>query len=206
MKWKVCGMRQGDNIEELLAVGPDFMGLIFYPHSKRYVTELAEGTRAHLASTATQIVGVFVNERLEVILEKVAQYHLDYVQLHGDEPVELGVALQSRSVKVIKVFRIADELPSEALSEWEEAADLFLFDTKTDQYGGSGRHFDWGLLRAYAGTKPYLLSGGIGPDDLGTIANLKLQGLAGVDVNSGYEVAPGVKNIQLIREMKEVIC
>ncbi len=204
--WKVCGMREGANIEEVLGMNPDFLGLIFYERSKRFVSDLPAETITTLRVSDTKIVGVFVNEGESAILEKVQRYSLDYVQLHGDESPELGASLKGAGVGLIKVFRIEAELPVQEMEKWEPLVDYFLFDTQTSQYGGSGVHFDWGVLRDYNGTKPFLLSGGIQLEDLPDIQNLELPKMVGIDVNSRFETAPGLKDIEKVKELKEEIC
>jgi len=199
LKIKVCGMKHPDNIAEVAALGPDLMGFIFYEKSPRYAGELDPGV-VHRLPSEIEKVGVFVNVSVETILAKAEAYTLDYVQLHGDESPEFAERLQNEGLKVIKVFRIADKLPPD-MATFEESADLFLFDTDTKAYGGSGRKFDWELLRKNEIPRPYLLSGGIGPEDAEKVVQLNLPRMIGIDVNSRFETEPGQKNIELIAQL-----
>lgn len=196
---KVCGMKQPDNIARVVALGPDLMGFIFYEKSPRYASDLVPAVVRDLPS-AIQKVGVFVNATRETILAKAAAYGLDYVQLHGDESPAFAARLKSEGLRVIKVFRIAQSLPPD-MADFAESAELFLFDTETKAYGGSGQKFDWELLRQNEIPRPYLLSGGIGPDDVERVAQLGLPGMIGIDLNSRFETAPGMKNIELLAQL-----
>ena len=143
MKLKVCGMREVTNIESVLALKPDLMGFIFYPKSKRFVETLSlEGINFQ----STRKVGVFVNEPLNSLIAKVKTFGLDYVQLHGDESISYLTEVKNLGVKVIKVFRIKDQLPVDQLLAFEQNADYFLYDTLSNEYGGSGKKFQWKIL------------------------------------------------------------
>ena len=196
MKLKVCGMRDSDNIRELMEVKPDFMGMIFYPKSSRYVEELPQ-TDLDVAT-----VGVFVNESTEVIQEKSKKFGFQMVQLHGSESVEQAEELKLLGFKVIKVFGVMDQLPLEEMKPYESTVDYFLFDTKTPQHGGSGQKFDWSILESYDLDKPFFLSGGIDLEDLESIKALNIPQLYAVDINSRFEIAPAVKDIQKIKSFK----
>ena len=196
MKLKVCGMRDSDNIRELMEVKPDFMGMIFYPKSSRYVEELPQ-TDLDVAT-----VGVFVNESTEVIQEKSKKFGFEMVQLHGSESVEQVEELKHLGFTVIKVFGVMDQLPLEEMKPYESTVDYFLFDTKTSQHGGSGQKFDWSILESYDLDKPFFLSGGIDLEDLESIKALNIPQLYAVDINSRFERAPAVKDIQKIKSFK----
>lgn len=198
MKLKVCGMRERQNIVELGSVSPDFIGFIFYQKSPRYVGRADFET---LPAT-TKRVGVFVNPTENEVKEKVGEFELDIIQLHGDEPVEFVMKLQKTGLSVIKVFSVMDELPLEKMKNYEPYVDFFLLDTKTPAYGGSGEKFDWRMLERYNLSKPFFLSGGIDLDDIEEVKNLKSDKLYAIDVNSRFETAPGVKNIEKIKELK----
>jgi phosphoribosylanthranilate isomerase len=188
---KVCGMREAANIqavERLEAV--DWMGFIFYPHSSRYMVEMPD----YLPTRARRI-GVFVNEEEAKVPTYIERFGLEYVQLHGHESPDYCRSLRSCGVKIIKAFSIAeleDLLPTQA---YEESCDLFLFDTRCNGYGGSGQTFDWEVLSTYTGSRPFLLSGGIGPDSVGDLQRFTHPRLAGYDLNSRFETAPGLKNV-----------
>ena len=203
LKLKVCGMRDPENIQELTALKPDFIGFIFYPKSPRYVSEMDEDFITGIPSGIHK-VGVFVNESLETISQLAEKYGLEYIQLHGDEDLTFANTLKERGLKIIKVFRIADALPTFA-KNYEGVADYFLFDTASVDYGGSGQHFDWSILRNYDLQVPFLLSGGIRLDDMAKIKSLNIEKLAGIDVNSRFEIAPAVKEIDKLKELKELL-
>lgn len=203
LKLKVCGMKDPENIQGLLSIRPDFIGFIFYPKSPRYVEGLDEDLILRIPLRIKK-VGVFVNESLTKVLKTADQYGLEYIQLHGDEDLEFAKSLKSRGLKVIKVFRIMDTLPISA-RKYEGVADYFLFDTATANYGGSGRHFDWNILRNYNLSTPFLLSGGVQITDLPRIKQFEINQLVGIDVNSRFEISPGMKKMELIKELKEAL-
>lgn len=202
MKLKVCGMREENNIRELLALSPDFVGLIFYPKSPRYVTEPVDWKNW---PEDIKKVGVFVNPTEEAVLEKVKEYQLDFIQLHGGESVDFVKALHEQGLKLIKVFGVMDELPIRKMEPYEAYVDYFLFDTKTPAYGGSGKKFDWLILMDYSLNKPFFLSGGIDIADVAAIQGLKLDKLLAIDINSRFEVEPGLKNIKKVKELKALL-
>lgn len=203
MKLKVCGMKHPANISGLINLKPDFIGFIFYEKSSRYVKDLNQGVIEKIPAYI-QKVGVFVNASTDEVLEKVAAYKLDYVQLHGDETVEYIELLKSHNIRVIKVFSVDNELPK-GVEAYEGKVDLFLFDTATRTYGGSGKHFDWNLLKNYNYHTPYLLSGGITLGDLDEIKEMKLKGLIGLDVNSKFEIEPGYKDLGKVEQLKVML-
>ena len=188
-------MRDRDNIRAVEAFGIDWMGFIFYPPSKRYVDIVPD-----YLPEKTKKVGVFVNESMETILEKVASFHLDIVQLHGDESPEECQQLKGKGFKVMKAFGIADSFPSENIAEYEGCCDYFLFDTQTSDYGGSGRKFNWEIVQDYQGNTPFLLSGGIGPDDAEEIREFSHPMCIGIDINSKFEILPANKDLESIQQ------
>ncbi len=207
---KVCGMRDPNNIravEELLTeFSAAWMGFIFWPPSKRYVSERPTYLPEHC-----QRVGVFVDEDIDQVQRTAADYALDFIQLHGHETPEYLRALRSvcgDSIATIKAFNIATIADLAATKPYEGLADYFLFDTKTQLPGGSGLHFDWSILDAYDGTTPYLLSGGIGPEDAEALQSSLQWGGAGggpltqcvgIDLNSRFELAPALKDVAALR-------
>lgn len=203
LKLKVCGMRDPENIEELIALKPDFIGFIFYPKSPRYVSELDEDFMMRIPISISK-VGVFVNESLETILELANKYGLEYIQLHGDEDLAFANALKERGLKIIKVFRVMDTIPFFA-KNYEGIADYFLFDTASVNYGGSGRHFDWNILKNYNLQIPFLLSGGVQLEDLPKVKSMDIDQLAGIDVNSRFEMEPAKKDIEKLKELKAAL-
>lgn len=198
MKIKICGLKYPENIRAAAALKPDFMGFIFYPKSPRYAEPLDVSTLNALPVSIKKI-GVFVNETEENILTAVYKYKLDGVQLHGTELVAMCKELRETGLIIIKAFPIAEAYNFKVTKAYEGSCDYFLFDTKTDAYGGSGAKFNWAMLDEYKGETPFLLSGGIAPDDAEAILKIKHPKLAGVDLNSKFEVRPGEKNIGLLR-------
>ena len=200
---KVCGMREAENIREVEALGIDMMGFIFWPKSSRYVSE-----RPAYLPTQCKRVGVFVNEDAETIKRIAEDYDLDYIQLHGSESLEYAQRLRSvygDRVTVIKAFNIATAADLEATKPYEGIVDYFLFDTKGKSVGGNGEKFDWSVLEAYTGDTPFLLSGGIGPDDAERLIVFHHSKCVGIDLNSKFEVAPALKDINKLREfIKEI--
>ncbi len=192
LKIKVCGMKFPANRREVEKLPVDFLGFIFYPPSKRY-----PGKNAHpeLFQSAKPGVGVFVDESPAEILRQAEKTGLKYIQLHGKEPPLVCKNLKARGMKVIKTFHLKENSDFEALKPYEGLADFFLFDTKTRLPGGSGKKFNWKILKDYPGKVPFFLSGGIEPMDAEKIRMLDHPLLFGVDLNSGFEEKPGLKNI-----------
>lgn len=199
---KVCGMRDPDNIRSVIATGVDWIGLIFYPRSSRYVGEGHEMLKEELRYAGKKIkkVGVFVDAPVEQMLAIADDYRLDFLQLHGNESPEICYALQKRGCAVIKAFPIATVADLEKTREYEGRADYFLFDTRCEGYGGSGQSFDWRILSAYEGETLFLLSGGLRPESLPELLNFAHPRFAGIDLNSGFEMAPACKDSTILRD------
>ena len=197
---KVCGMRDESNILELVTVHPDYLGFIFYPGSKRFVGEdFDPGITENIPGNINK-VGVFVNAKSKYIQEKSRLYGLDFVQLHGSEPVELCRDLYSKGISVIKAFSINDEFNFNTVNPFKSCCKYFMFDTKCSTFGGSSRKFNWDLLRNYDNEKPVFLSGGIGEEDAGMIRQLDYLNIHALDINSRFEKEPGLKDISKIRK------
>lgn len=190
---KVCGMRDAENIRELEALGADWMGMIFWPHSSRYVAQCPSYLPGSLKK-----VGVFVDADEDYIRRYAKACQLDIIQLHGHEPPALAMAL--RPLTVIKAFSIASVEDLQQTKPYEGVADYFLFDTKGKSAGGNGQKFDWSLLHHYHGQTPFLLSGGIGPEDAESLRAFHHPMWAGIDLNSRFETEPGLKDITKLRE------
>ena len=193
---KVCGLRDSRNISQVARLGVHWIGMIFWPRSKRYVSvppaSLPEGVKR---------VGVFVDATLEEVRRHINDYRLDLVQLHGQESPDYVRAL--KPFPVIKAFNIAspdDLLQTEA---YEGLADYFLFDTKGKAVGGNGEKFDWSVLARYQGNTPFLLSGGIGPDDAESVKTFRHPKCIGIDLNSRFEIEPALKDITRIKQFLE---
>jgi phosphoribosylanthranilate isomerase len=200
IKLKVCGMRDHDNIREVAALHPDYMGFIFYSKSPRFV---GDEFRMPVLPPSLQKVGVFVDERIDVILEKIRIHGLDVIQLHGKESVNDIMQLKLSGVQVWKVFSIDDDFDFNALTPYEQDADLFLFDTKGKYHGGNAKTFNWNVLHRYGQQVPFMLSGGLSAENIGDIAMLDDMNIVGVDVNSGAEVSPARKDPQLVLKIKQ---
>lgn len=203
LKLKVCGMSDPLNIQGLVDLSPDFIGFIFYEKSPRFNPRLEQ---ALISSIPNRIktVGVFVDESFHSILKIVRRFGLDYVQLHGDEDLEFSKKIKESGVKIIKVFRVSDSLPSD-VSQYEGIADYLLFDTATVDYGGSGKQFEWDILKQYDLEIPFLLSGGIDISDIGKIKSMNLPRMVGIDVNSRFELEPGLKDLKQVKELKAIL-
>ncbi len=198
---KVCGLRDPENIRQVAAIpGVDMVGLIFYPSSPRFVD--SEATALSVASlTTVKTAGVFVNEEKKVIVRKCLQYQLGCIQLHGNEQPEYLAKLRSMlpaGIKIIKACSIKTEEDILQTSGYEEHCEYLLFDTSTTGYGGSGRTFDWNILQYYSGETPFLLSGGIGPESITALHRFQHRKWAGIDLNSRFETAPGIKNTGIL--------
>lgn len=198
MKIKVCGIRNRSNLSFLNDHDVDFVGFIFYDQSSRYF-EQGDLSADDLENCVKGRVGVFVNDSLESIIDISNKYQLDYIQLHGDESPEFCKTLKNKGLRLLKVFSITDNLPAD-ITEYEGIVDFFLFDTKGKQRGGNGVRFDWAVLNDYKGYTPFILSGGIGPEDVDRIKDLKHQNLYAVDVNSRFENSPGMKDEKLLKK------
>jgi phosphoribosylanthranilate isomerase len=199
MKLKVCGMRS--NIAEVAKLQPDYLGFIFYKKSSRDF----EDTIPELPK-AIKKVGVFVDEKVESIVDKIEKHKLDALQLHGHESPEICRLLKSTRKEIIKVFSIKDEFDFSVLSDYEAVCDYFLFDTKGKLPGGNGYAFNWDVLKDYPSKKPYFLSGGIGLNAIEKIKAFKESPASNycyaIDVNSKFEIEPGLKHIEELEEFK----
>jgi len=203
IKLKVCGMRDANNILAVGALQPDYMGFIFYEKSKRFV-----GNNFSIPKGLSQNIkriGVFVNEKLDLMLTQAANFKLDYVQLHGDENLEVCKTLRENKIGVVKVFSIDGSFDFVTTKPYQSFSDFFLFDTKSESRGGSGKSFDWNLLKRYNQQTPFFLSGGLSPENIQHVKTLKGMNLHAIDVNSGAEVTPGIKDIEKIKIIKDTL-
>jgi phosphoribosylanthranilate isomerase len=197
MKIKVCGMREPQNIARIALLKPDYMGFIFYPLSPRFVGSLPPEALEGLTSAGIRRIGVFVNAPETYIFEMGECYRLDGVQLHGSESPEVCARLRQKHL-VIKAFGVASEADLRTADDYAGACDLFLFDTKTPAHGGSGQAFDHRILVAYTGITPYFLSGGISETDAASLREWRDDRCVAVDINSRFESAPGIKNVEAV--------
>ncbi len=203
MKIKVCGMREPENIRALeVEIKPDWMGLIFYEKSPRFVSK---DRVSELKNVALPKVGVFVNESLEFILSKIDEFNLAAVQLHGSESPAFVRELKLKSNKKLwKVVSVGDSIDWESLRDYVGLVECFLFDTATKNHGGSGKKFNWEILKSYPFEVPFILSGGLDEDSVEELLQLEkeMPQLKGIDLNSKFEDAPGLKNIEKLKSFK----
>jgi phosphoribosylanthranilate isomerase len=192
-KVKVCGITESLNACGMVDAGVDLLGFNFYPQSKRYIGGNPDKLFRNIPAGVTK-AGVFVNQNAKLIIQAAKQFHLDFVQLHGSEKVESCRAIQDAGFKVIKAFGIDDVFDFTLLKPYLSACDYFLFDTKHGDYGGSGLQFNWEKMRSYTMAKPFFLSGGIRPQDAESIRLFNHPGYYGVDINSCFEIKPGIKD------------
>lgn len=198
---KVCGMRDAVVLPSIAAQGPDFLGFIFAPKSPRFVGDVLTPELVQALPPTIWKVGVFVNETTENILATAQRFGLAAVQLHGQETPAQCEALNEAGLLVLKAFSVGERVDFDALLPYVPYCDYFLFDTKGAAPGGNGATFDWKLLQAYNLPVPYFLAGGLGLEHAAELAALQLPGLAGVDLNSGFETAPGVKDAGRLAQM-----
>ncbi len=199
MKLKVCGMRDTANIEALVSLKPDFIGFIFYEKSPRYVGEELDAEVVRNIPSSIKKAGVFVNSNPDHIMNMVKQYDLQYVQLHGNEMPDFCRVLRQKGLNIIKSFAVDNDFNFAMLNNYKPFCDLFLFDTKGELRGGNGVAFDWSILRNYDREKPFFLSGGISNENIDQLLALAADvPIYGIDVNSRYETAPGVKDLEKI--------
>ncbi len=197
LKIKICGMKFPQNIEAVSTLNPDMMGFIFYPNSPRYVERLDTRILQSLPDSI-QKIGVFVNQKFMDTYLMVERYKLNGVQLHGNEPVEYCISFKKLDLIVLKAFPISEVSDFDTTKAYEGACNYFVFDTRTPAYGGSGVKFDWNILSGYRGETPFILSGGISLDDVETIKQINHPKFAGVDLNSKFELSPGLKSLQML--------
>jgi phosphoribosylanthranilate isomerase len=202
MKLKICGMKYPDNILEVGSLLPDYMGFIFWEKSARYFDGILPNLPRSIKKT-----GVFVNASQEDIVSKVNQYDLQAVQLHGHESVAFCQELKktlAKSIEIIKVFSVDSTFDFDELKPFETVCDYFLFDTKGKLPGGNGTTFDWKVLEKYPSTKPFFLSGGIGIKEMDAANEILKTNLPvyAIDVNSKFEIEPGLKDIERLKDLK----
>ncbi len=205
MKIKICGLKDTFNIRKVSEANPDYMGFIFYPKSPRFVGEKFSKNTLETIPESIIKTAVFVNETLENIGNIVNNYGFEAVQLHGNESQAMCKELKEQKLTIIKAFAIDEVFDFKTLIPYEIHCDYFLFDTKTPNFGGSGKTFDWTLLWHYQLETPFFLSGGLGAENLYEVLKLKHDKLYGLDFNSKLEDAPGLKNIQMINKVLDTI-
>ena len=241
LRIKVCGMRDPQNIADLIQLPIDYIGFIFYEKSPRYVVNVPNliGIDGVISNHPVNIktikkVGVFVNADMDFVLDKIKQFDLNVVQLHGKETPqylsELKASLRGTKqkneelkadaftsnnsssiihhpslIEVWKAFSVDETFDFQTTTPYEKRADKFLFDTKTPHHGGSGQKFDWHILAHYTGETPFFLSGGISAADTEGVKNITHPQLFGLDINSKFEIVPALKNVPLLEKFIHAI-
>ena len=214
-------MKYLENIQEVAGLQPDYLGFIFYDKSKRYFLEEnnlelgnknVEEFRYHLESQILNLnfqinkVGVFVNESIKNIIRIATAFDIRILQLHGDETPEFCENLKLLDFKIIKAFGINESFDFSILNEYTDVCEYFLFDTKSNNYGGTGNHFDWNLLKQYDNSKPIFLSGGLDIKDIPTIHDLlKDINIHALDFNSKLEKDYGLKDVEKCKELINLV-
>jgi phosphoribosylanthranilate isomerase len=196
---KVCGMCDPLNVKEIAEAKPDFMGFIFFSGSPRYVGKDPEISLFHNVPNSIKKAGVFVNENNQKILDLSIRTGLDIVQLHGNESPASCLQLRSSGLTIIKTFNIDNHFDLQFLIHYIPVCDFFLFDAKGERPGGSGMKFNWTKLEDYSFDKPFFLSGGIGPEDTRIFKAMENRGLFAIDINSRFEISPGIKDVVLVK-------
>ncbi len=188
---KVCGINRQKNLKQISQLDVDMIGLNFYLGSKRFINNISITINRHIKR-----VGVFVNPSMRELQQYAVEAQLDYFQLHGEEPVDF--CLQASQIRpVIKAFGVDEDFDFDVTAPYS-FSDYFLFDTRTINFGGSGTKFDWSKLKEYQGDTPFLLAGGIGPHDVDNIKAIDHPLFIGVDINSRFEIEPGLKHVSKV--------
>jgi phosphoribosylanthranilate isomerase len=203
MNIKVCGLKYPENIKAVAALGPDYMGFIFYGPSPRFADDLSSQLLNDIPASIYK-TGVFVNESEENINKQIDKYNFNAIQLHGDESPEFCNSFRNK-VTVLKAFGLHEDFDFEVLNGYSDSVDFFLFDAKTPVHGGSGKTFDWSILDKYKLEIPFFLSGGISLENLEEVKNIAHSRFYGIDLNSKFETAPGIKNIEQLEKAFDII-
>ncbi|MNK20828.1 N-(5'-phosphoribosyl)anthranilate isomerase [compost metagenome] len=195
-------MKHAANIAAVAELRPDYLGFIFYDKSPRYISEVSAELIKYVPQEI-KTVGVFVDETIENVKATISKHHLKAVQLHGKESVGFCEEVRQTGVEVIKAFGIHPDFDFTVLEAYEPVIDYFLFDTQTPGHGGSGKVFDWTLLNNYHLSKPYFLSGGIDLGHTEQLKEIKDERLYAVDINSKFELEPGLKDVDKLKEFSK---
>lgn len=201
MQVKICGMREAANLRDIAGLRPDFVGFIFYAKSARFVADTLDAEALRALPASVRKVGVFVDANLPELLATATRYGLDYVQLHGHETPAYCQAAHAQELHVIKAFSIGDSFDFSILAAYAPYCEFFLFDTKGAHPGGNGTAFDWCVLVDYQGPTPFLLSGGLGPDNVAELCQFQHPQLVGYDFNSHLETAPALKDVAATQQL-----
>lgn len=204
VKLKICGMAQAANIAAVAMLQPDYLGFIFYPKSPRCIAQVTSELIKYVPTTI-KTTGVFVNEELQVVKQHISSYHLKAVQLHGIESVAFCAEIKQTGVEVIKAFGVSADFDFTQLQAYINVVDYFLFDTQTPANGGSGKVFDWTLLCNYNLEKPFFLSGGVDLIHVDALKAIQHRWLYAIDINSKFEIEPGLKNVEKIKDFIQML-
>lgn len=201
MKVKICGLNDPENLQAIQVFNPDLLGFIFYEKSPRRLDLDRMEKPIQELETSAKKVGVFVDAPIDHVLAYCQLLGLDYCQLHGDESLDYVQTIKATGLKIIKVFRMGKVgVQTHQLDAFDGLCDYFLFDTNTKNYGGSGKKFDWSLIKQYKGNTPFILSGGIDPEDAAQVEQFDHPLFEGIDLNSRFESEPGVKNTDSLNQ------
>lgn len=201
LKIKVCGMRDPQNIKAIDNLNPEYLGFIFYPPSPRNMDK----SFGAIPDTQAKRVGVFVNECIETMIKRARNFRLTTLQLHGNESPEVCAELVSLGYEVIKSFKVDDSFNADHIENYIGVCTYFLYDTKGKRVGGTGKKFNWDKLKELAPLGKFFLSGGIGPEDAEKIMSLNLPNLVGIDINSRFEIEPGLKDEEKLKDFFKII-
>ena len=203
MKLKICGLKYLENIKAAAALTPDYMGFIFYNLTPRFIGNIPADALDFLPASINK-TAVFVDEDAVTINTLIDKYNFNTIQLHGNESADFSNSFRNK-VTVIKAFGLNSGFNFEQLNDYAGKVDFFLFDTKTDLHGGSGKTFDWGILNNYKLNIPFFLSGGLSLDNLEDVQNIDHPQFYGVDLNSKFEISPGLKDIEKLKQAFELL-
>lgn len=199
LKIKICGMRDPMNIRQVAELKPDLMGFVFFPASPRYAGEFPVSGYQDSVTPGILKTGVFVDADLYEIKSRIIRFGLRIIQLHGHESPEMCKQLSSTGIRIIKAFPVSESMDFSSCIPYIPYCRWFLFDTVTENSGGSGKKFNWEILDKYKLGHPFFLGGGIGPEDAEAILSIKQPSFAGIDVNSRFETEPGIKDVEKLR-------
>lgn len=193
-------MKIPENIKDVVKLQPDYLGFIFYPKSKRFIDKLdSQWVIQH--TTQCIRVGVFVNATTEKVLQEAERFKFGLIQLHGDESPSFCQQIKNAGYQVVKAFGVDDDFDFSVLEPYKSYCDYFLFDTKSKAYGGTGQVFNWELLQKYDNQVPLFLSGGLDVDNIQEIKKLDFLNIHAIDINSRFEISPGLKDLQLLNQL-----
>jgi|WetSurMetagenome_2_1015567.scaffolds.fasta_scaffold367269_2 phosphoribosylanthranilate isomerase len=199
IKVKVCGLTDPLNVKSVTGTGIDFVGYIFYPRSKRFLGWNPDKSLFSVVPEGVQKTGVFVDAD-PVQISEIAEYaSLDIVQLHGNESIEYCRSLKDGGFHIIKTFGVGRDFDPASTDSYSDVCDYFLFDTKSEDHGGTGIKFNWSILENYPFLKPFFLSGGLGPEDANLTSLIRSDKFFAIDLNSRFEISSGIKDIASLR-------